>query len=180
MYEYKNYKLININIMTSNNFLPAEAKEPKGKSNYTKLTEGVHKLRVMSSAIVGYEEWQTDGEKKVPVRYTTDNAPPFGKDGKELNYFWAFLVYNYEQERLQIMEVTQKTIRTALQAYIDNEAWGSPQSYDIVITRKGTKLDDTEYHVVANPHSEAPVVDIEGVSLEAWMKGEEPFVKKEE
>ena len=166
-------------------FLPKEAKEPKGKSNYTKLNEGVHKLRVLSSAIVGMEEWQTDGEKKIPVRYTTQDAPPFGKDGKELKYFWAFVVWNYEQERLQIMEITQKTIRTALQAYIDNEAWGDPKTYDIVINRKGTKLEDTEYTVVANPHTDVDKAILKtyeesNIDLEEWREGKDPFSKEED
>lgn len=167
-------------------FLPPEAKEPKTKSNYTMpLTEGAHKLRVMSSAIVGYEGWKIEGEKRSPVRYKVGEEPPFGPDGKEPKYFWAFVVWNYEQERLQIMEITQKTIRTALQAYIDNEAWGSPQTYDIVITRTGMKLEDTEFSVVANPHSDIDEAVLQtykdaNIDLEKWRIGEDPFEKKED
>ncbi len=166
-------------------FLPKEAKEPKSKSNYTKLVEGMHRLRVMSSAIVGYEAWKIDGEKKSPVRYSIDDAPPFGPDGKEPKYFWAFVVWNYGQERLQIMEITQKTIRTALQAYVDNEAWGDPKTYDIVINRKGTKLEDTEYTVVANPHTDVDEAVLQTykdakINLEDWREGKDPFTREEE
>jgi hypothetical protein len=166
-------------------FLPSEAKEPKTKNNYTMpLDEGRHKLRVLSSAIVGYEGWDTSGDKKVPVRYAMGEEPPFGPDGKSPKYFWAFVVWNYEQERVQIMAVTQKTIRTQLQALVDDEAWGDPKEYDIALTRKGTKLDDTEYTLMPNPKTE-----LEGeigkaykdtpVDLEAWMKGEDPFAKED-
>lgn len=165
-------------------FLPPDAKEPVTKGNYTKFTEGKHKIRIMSSAIVGYEGWDTDGEKKVPVKYTVEDAPPFGPDGKEPSYFWAFVVWNYEIERLQICKVTQKTIRTAMQEYVDNEAWGDPKTYDMVITRKGSTLQDTEYTVVANPHT--PVAEeIEqtykdaNIDLQVWMKGEDPFNKED-
>lgn len=167
--------------MENNNFLPDEASEPKSKSNYTMpLDEGQHKLRVLSSAIVGYEEWKQEGEKKVPVRHKVGEEPPFGADGKEPKYFWAFVVWNYEQERVQIMSVTQKTIRTQMQALIDQEAWGNPQDYDLVITRAGTKIDDTVYTVMPNPHSKAPAIEYIEPDLNVWMKSEDPFIKKEE
>jgi len=98
----------------TNNFLPPEASEPKTRSNYTKLDEGSHKLRVLSSAVVGYEEWKQEGEKKTSVRHKVGKQPSFGVDGKEPQYFWAFVVWNYEQERVQIMSVSQKTIRSSI------------------------------------------------------------------
>ena len=162
------------------NWLPLTAQEPKSKSNFTRLTEGTHKLRVLSSAIVGYEGWGEKDGKKAPVRYEVEEVPPFGPDGKEPKYFWAFSVWNYEQERIQIMEITQKTIRTAIQAYVDNEAWGDPKTYDLVITRTGKEMQDTEYTVVANPHSDPPVVKDELPDLKVWMEGGDPFPKKEE
>lgn len=161
-------------------FLPKDAKEPKSKSNYTMpLSEGAHKVRVISSAIIGYEGWKKEGDKSTPVRYSVDDAPPFGPDGKEPKYFWAFLVWNYDQERVQIMSITQKTIRTAMEAYVTNEAWGDPKTYDMVITRKGTKLEDTEYTIVANPHSDPPKIEIPDIDMDVWMKGDDPFFKEE-
>lgn len=165
-------------------FLPPEAKEPKTKKNYTMpLDEGAHRLRVLSSAVVGYEGWGTDGDKKVATRYEVGAEPETDNNGKAPKYFWAFVVWNYEQERLQIMSVTQKSIRTALQAYVDNDAWGSPQKYDIVVTRTGMKIDDTEYSVVANPHTEVEITISEtyakaGIDLQEWFRGEDPFKKE--
>ena len=170
---------------TKKPWLPANAKEPKSKSNYTMpLPEGATKIRVMSSAIVGYESWANDGEKKTPTRHEIGEEPAFGGDGKSPNYFWAFIVYNYNTEQLQIMEVTQKTIRTAMQSKIDNEAWGDPKTYDIVITRTGMKLDDTEYDVTPNPHTDLdPAIEQlytdNPIDLQEWFKGEDPFKKEE-
>lgn len=165
-------------------FLPPDAKEPAPKGNYLKFTEGTHKFRVMSSAIVGYEGWETDGETKKPVRYEVGDEPPFAPDGKSPNYFWAFVVWNYDQERLQIAKITQKTLRTAIQSYVDNEAWGDPKGYDLVVTRKGSSLQDTEYTTVANPHS--PISDEvqqlykdAEIDLQAWFNGEDPFNKED-
>jgi len=166
-------------------FLPKDHKEPVSKGNYTKLTEGTHKLRILSSAIIGYEGWSEEDGKRAPVRYRMGEQPPFGPDGKEPKYFWAFTVWNYAQERVQIMQVTQKTIRTAIEAYVENEAWGDPKNYDIVITRKGTTRDDTEYNVVANPATDLTDT-IKGamvttpVNLDALFDGKDPFEKKKE
>ena len=162
-------------------FLPSEAVEPKSKSNYTMpLEEGRHKLRVLSSAIVGYEGWKDEGGKKTPVRYKMGTQPELGPDGKEPKYFWSFIVWNYEQERIQIMSVTQKTIREQMKALIDDEAWNSPLEYDIAITRTGMKMDDTKYTVMPNP--KVPVspeilqqYKEKNIDLNAWLQGLDPF-----
>ena len=156
-------------------FLPPEAKEPKSKSNYTMpLSEGSHKIRVLSSAIVGYEGWSEVDGKKTPIRYKVGSEPATDPLGKAPKYFWAFVVWNYEQERHQIMEVTQKSIRSGINAFVGNEAWGNPKGYDMVITRTGMKLEDTEYAVVANPHTEYAGLDAK-VDLDVWFKGDDPF-----
>jgi len=166
--------------MENDKWLPDGAKEPKSKTNYTMpLDEGQHRLRVLSSAIVGYEGWKKEGDKSTPVRYKTGSQPDFGPDGKDTKYFWAFLVWNYEQERVQIMAVTQKTIRTQIEALISQDAWGNPKLYDIVITRKGMKMEDTEYTVMPNPHTDAPDVDTpDSDYLKTWQKGDDPFKKE--
>lgn len=165
--------------MNAHNWLPKGTKEPKTKSNYTMpLDEGQTKIRVLSSAVVGEQTWKQEGEKKVPERFVVGEAPLFGDDGKEPQYFWAFLVFNYTAERVQIMQITQKNIRTKIQAYLDNDAWGDPKKYDLVITRTGTKLLDTVYEVVANPHSDYKG-ETPDINLDEWFKGNDPFEKKE-
>ena len=160
-------------------FLPSNASEPKSKSNYTMpLDEGQHKLRVLSSAIVGYEGWQVnpnDTTKSTPIRYKMGTQPDKDPKGGDPKYFWAFLVYSYEQERVQIMNITQKTIREQIQDLIDNEAWGDPHNYDITLTRKGMKLDDTKYTVMPNPKTNPPQIDTPKISLDEWMTGADPF-----
>ena len=85
-------------------FLPQEHAEPKSKSNYTMpLDEGSVKLRVMSSAVVGYRTWGENAEgQKRPFRYHVGKQPPFGPDGKDPQYFMAFVVWNYREERLRL------------------------------------------------------------------------------
>lgn len=148
-------------------------------SNYMKLkTEGAHKFRVLSSAIVGYEYFNTNNE---PVRSKDifDETPNIKKDGK-INHFWAFVVWNYESERVQILEITQKSIQQQMKAYIDNPDWGSPKGYDITINRKGTTKNDTEYTVMPSPHKpvDQKIVDkftSMKIDLNALYIGKDPF-----
>jgi hypothetical protein len=65
---------------------------------------------------------------------------------------------------------------------IDNSKWGNPKGYDITITRKGTTMNDTEYSVMPNPHSEVSEEIKSGfeklnVNLEALFTGDNPFQK---
>lgn len=164
-------------------FLPKEHKEPVTKGNYVRLTEGTHKLRILSSAIVGFEGWDKADGKPTPIRYRKGKEPVYGPDGNDVRYFWACTVWNYELERIQVWQITQSTIRGPIEALVKNEAWGDPKNYDIVITRTGTGLNDTEYAIMPNPASELSDT-IKGemvttpVNLEALFDGKDPFEKK--
>lgn len=165
-------------------FLPSEHKEPATKSNYAMpMDEGTIKFRVMSSAVVGYITWGENAEgQRRPMRYHVGQEPPFGPDGKDPKYFWAFTIWNYNEERLQIMELTQKNIRASLEELLKNEVWGNPTGYDIVLTRKGTKLDDTRYTVTPNPHTPVPETAINSlkdnpIAIEKLFTSEDPFLK---
>lgn len=151
-----------------NDFLTSDYKLPV-TSNYMKFMDGDNSFRVLSSAVTGYEVWDTSNK---PIR----SAEPFddfpatakvNKDGNvEIKHFWAFAVYNYEAKRIQILELTQKGIMKYMQGLIKNPKWGSPKGYDITVTRSGSGF-DTEYTTVASPHS---VVDPEILEKYSKMK----------
>lgn len=166
-----------------NNFFPSNDYKVPETSNYMKLTEGSHTFRVLSSAIVGYEYFKSDN-KPVRSRDIFDEIPDDMKKDGRISHFWAFVVYNYEAKRVQILEITQKTIMTPLKALIDNPKWGSPFSYDITITRKGTTKQDTEYTIMPNP-SEPLSEEVQNayiggpkIDLEKLYKNEDPFTGK--
>src|SRR3989344_733949 len=108
------------------NFLEKDYKMPVN-SNYYKFKEGKNKFRVLSDAITGWEYWTTENK---PVR----SEEPFeempedikkDKEGKSrINHFWAFIVYSYENKRVQILELTQKSIMNAIKSYLDEPDWG--------------------------------------------------------
>jgi hypothetical protein len=128
--------------------------------------------------VVGYEYFNNDNKpirSKVQFENITDM-----KDGGSVKHFWSFVVWNYKDERIQIMEVTQKSIMTAMKALIDNKSWGNPKDYDISITRKGTTMNDTEYSIMPNPKTELletikAAQAARPVNLEALFAGEDPF-----
>ena len=135
------------------NFFPNEDYKLPVSSNYMRFLEGENTFRVLSSAIVGWEYWTTDNK---PVR---SQEPPEGipdnikyeKDGKyRINHFWAFVVWNYEARKIQILQLTQKSIMEVIEGLVKNPKWGHPQGYDITITRSGSGF-DTKYSTIPNP-----------------------------
>jgi hypothetical protein len=163
-------------------FLPSDYKVPQ-TGNYMKLKDGKNVFRVMSSAIVGWLYWNEAGK---PVRSKTaftgipDDARRNDKGEPEKpKHFWAFAVWNPEAKAVQILEVTQKQVMNGLKALVDNEDWGDPKGYDIVITRSGSGF-DTEYQVTPKPRADMPSEATDAfmarpVNLEALYSGGDPF-----
>ena len=168
------------------NFLPEGYKVPDNKS-YMKLKDGENVLRVLSSAIVGYEYW-TEDNKPVRSKEVFKGIPEdirLDKDGNptKVKHFWAFIVWNYDSGAIQILEITQATIQGAIKALVDNKKWGSPKEYDLAITRTGEGF-DTEYNVVPNPKEDlSPEIkefyEAKNINLEALYENGNPFESKE-
>lgn len=162
-------------------FLPSNYEAPEAESNYLKFKqEKTYTFRVLSSAVVGWVYWTKD-KKPVRSRVPFEDEPEDAKlDNGQFKpkHFWSFLVYSYDAKKVQILEVTQKTIQDSIKAYVSNPKWGSPLGYDLAVTRKGMGFDDTEYTTIAEPHSEAPVLNIPQVNLEALFDNSDPFAKE--
>lgn len=161
-------------------FLPPDYKEPEG--NYMKFKDGENVFRVLSSAITGFEYWTADNKpirsktmwKSTPKDIRVEKGKPTA-----IKHFWIFVVWNPVAEKVQILEVTQKGIMTAMKAYIGNKQWGDPKNYDFTVTKSGSGL-ETEYVVMANPPTPAPDVKFD-IDLEAIFEdGGDPFASKEQ
>ena len=160
-------------------FLPEGYKEPQG--NYMKWQDGENIFRVLSSAVVGYEYWTAD-TKPVRAKEAWTSTPADikkDKDGKPtgIKHFWYFAVWNYTAEKVQVLEITQKGIMSSMKAYIMNEKWGDPKTYDFIVTKSGSGF-DTDYVVSVNPKSDAPKATFDG-DLESIFDGGDPFMSKE-
>jgi len=162
-------------------FLPLGYKEV---SNYMKFVDGENKFRILSSAIVGWEYWNEDrdGNRK-PIRKHFDEDLLIGEiqEPDRVKKFWAFVVWNYKDEAVQILELTQKGIKKDIQALINNKKWGSPiNSYDLVVNKSGTGL-ATKYTTQPDPKEPTDkkiteAYKIKPIYLEALFKGEDPFI----
>lgn len=162
-------------------FLPTGYKEPV-TSKYMKFEKGENRFRVLDSAIIGWEWWEDkeDGGRK-PIRVRMNETVPSGQDTK---HFWAFPVWNYQDEQIQILEITQKGIQRAITALARNQKWGDPKEYDIVVSRTGEGM-ETEYVVQPNPKEEIPTeiknaYESTDIKLDALYTGDDPFAVQSE
>lgn len=169
-------------------FLPDDYVIPTADNGYMKFEQGDNTFRVISNAIVGYETWidkkKEDGSMgRYPVRAKDSvllqarlkkmNAVGAQYDMKP---FWAFLVWNYNANGIQILELTQKGIMRSLQSLHKSDKWGDIKGYDVTVTREGEGL-DTEYTVMPNPHTELDkdISKAKDINLEALYTGDDPF-----
>lgn len=101
--------------------------------------------------------------------------------GQDAKKFMAFPVLNYASGKIQVWEVTQKSIKQALIGYEKDADWGDLTGYDITVTRTGQTLQDTKYTTSPKPKqplNEATargIVDFGLPELRALYFSEDPF-----
>ena len=163
---------------------------PESPNNYMAFKQGDNKIRILDNPLAGSVYWEKKDGKNVVNRvkigdHIDDDI--MARTGREkVKYFWIFPAWNYAEERLQILELTQKTIIRAIEELTTDEAWGDPRDFDIVVNKKGEGL-ETEYPTRPQPKTEnKPATEAleklkkEGFNLEKIYAGENPFGKKTE
>lgn len=168
-------------------FLPQGTEIPKGKGeNYMKFSGSENRFRILGKALVGWELWINNK----PVRNTDKGFTLEQIDGADINKytglprtpqnFWAFPVYNYQEKKVQILEITQTTIMRGIEGCMTDPDYGKDVTqYDFVVVKTG-KDRDVEYTVRPKPPklvSEDILDAYEKVTidLEAMLRGEDPF-----
>lgn len=143
-----------------------------------KFKPGQNKFRILSAPVIGYEYW---GEDNKPHRSPEmwNYIPNDARLPWDQKHFWAMVVWNYAEEALQILQITQKSILVEIENLALNEDWGDPREYNIVVTRKGKGL-KTEYSVQPSPKTKLPeevrrAYEDKNVNLEALFEGKSPF-----
>ena len=169
-----------------NTFLPTGYEIPGVSDKYFKFQKGENRFRILSSPILGYEYWEEVGDKRTSTRTPLDK--PFSteevSDPEDIKHFWAMVVYNYANKKIQILEITQRGIQKTLRALARDEDWGSPVlKYDIVVIKTGDGM-ETKYEVLPKPATkltEGIVEAYEGmeIRLEALYEGKDPYSKEE-
>lgn len=121
-------------------------------SSYFKFKDGDNKIRILTSPIVWYVYFNVDN-KPTRSREVIKDPSDIKEDGK-VKQFRAMWIRNYDEKKIQVMEITQASIKQQLTWFINDEDYGSPLEYDMKINRTGKSL-DTEYQV--KPLSKTPV-----------------------
>lgn len=165
--------------MTKIEFLPTDYQAPKASNNFMKFQDGENRFRILSQPIIGWEDWTLE---KKPVRYHFHDKPHKPIDPKKpIKHFWSMIVWNYLDEEIQILHITQASIRQSIESLCNDTDWGAPYFYDIKVIRKGEAM-ETEYTVNPVPHK--PIADHikerfmeRRCNLEALFHNADPFSK---
>ena len=161
-------------------FLPSGYEAPKTVNFYMKFQEGENRFRILSQPILGWEDWQD----KKPIRFKFQDKPLKPIDSKKpIKHFWAMIVWNYQTEEIQILHLTQATLRKALEALCNDKDWGAPYFYDLKIMKMGDGI-DTEYSLNPLPHKPlSPHIkecfENRKCNLEALFYNDDPFSKEQ-
>lgn len=162
--------------------IPKNIEIPRGSGQFAKLVDGKNKFRVLSDVVVGWEGWKNnkpfrhEGQvckiKPEQVDLNQNGAP-------NINYFWAMIVWNYNDKKLQVLELTQKTIMSVLYELEQTEEWGDLKGYDIQITKE-KKGDKTVYTTTAIPPKPLALEITDAyekteIDLSKLFEGEYPF-----
>jgi hypothetical protein len=156
-------------------FLPANYETPQGAGSYMKFQQGDNKFRILSKPIIGWLDWKD----KVPYRFGFKNKPEKPLGDQPIRHFWAMIVFDYSDQAVKILEITQSTIQKSIEHLAKDEDWGSPHEYDLKVNKTGQDK-STEYKV--NPSPKKPVSDeikaaalAKPINLEALYKNGDPF-----
>ena len=159
--------------------LPNNYELPRSEwGKYTKLQDGTTKIRILTSPII-WREYFTNDNKPNRSRIPYSWIPVDSKDWRKAKEFRAFVVYNYDEERVQVMNITQKSLKEQLLALARDTDFGDPKDYDIKITKSGKGL-ETTYTVMALWRAEftnsKALEEAQAVNLEALFEGNDPFM----
>ena len=162
---------------TKKEFLPDWYEPPKTWWVFMKLQPGNNKIRILSSAIVWYEYFTTEKKpKRFKMKDKPDGKPQDIHPNSSVRHFWAFAVYNYASEKIEILQIAQRSIQNWIKDYIDEEEYWNPRLYDLKIKKDGENL-ETKYSVVWLPpkkfHDENVLNEAKEIKIEELFE----FVK---
>ena len=170
-------------------FLDNIVASPSGGSggSYMKFVQGENKLRIVGGSdtdppgfIQGMLGWTTDDDnKRKPHRWKIGEDVPKVTFSDKPKEFFTFVVWNYAEEALQIMELTQAGLKEKILELAKDEDWGDPRKYDISIIRNGEGI-ETSYVLTPKPHKKRSdeineAVASMKVNLNALYEGGDPF-----
>ncbi len=159
-------------------FLPEEYEVPKEESSFlNKFPEGITTLRVLSPVTTGFRYWNIEGKpvySKNEFTVVPADADLEKDGGFNPQYMWIFAAWHYEDNRIKVVQVSQKTVMAQITDIYNTKEWGDPSKYDLKIQKTGNSMNDTKYGVQPKPHSEL-LPEITTAMKEATIKLENTF-----
>lgn len=168
--------------------------------NPSSVSEG-DKLRITflgDDSLAGWQCWATKNDGgRIPLRFASEPSPAeiasradeegATADPADCKAFYAFAVWNYDQECVQVFQFHQQGIAAPIiEALSDEEIEAEPTAYDFIIKATGTGI-DKRYSVTTMPgkRRQAPIntkidtawteVTSNGFDLKALLMGGNPF-----
>ncbi len=148
-------------------------------SQYMDLEDGDNLIRIVSGFTKGYkfnfDNQELNKELNYPF-YAADDENVAKYKGK-LQKTFVMVVWDYASESFKILKVHQKTILSQINTYMENDKYGDPTKYDLIINK--SSVGKTKYTVTANP-PEAVSKKIEAELAKVEIKPENIFVDGED
>lgn len=161
-------------------FLPNDY-QPPVKWGYFKPNSKPSQVRILSSALIGYVDWDKSWLTPKPIR-TEKEMPPKnpGDRNNQPKEFWLLKIWNHETKKVEVWEITQNTVKEAIRKLYQDTARWSPYDYDIRVSKSGTTKEDTKYSVLPLPKNTLSdetrdIINKTHCNLEALLVGEDPF-----
>jgi len=139
--------------MTDSRLPEGTRDETSHKDDYFKFKSWDNKFRILTSPIIWYEYFDIEDKPHRSKEVIKD--PIDIKEKGKVKQFRAFLVYNYDEKRIQVMSITQAGIKQQIQWYINDADYWNPLDYDIKINKTGDWL-ETKYQVKTLGKSDLP------------------------
>ena len=168
--------------------------------NPSSVSEG-DKLRITflgDDSLAGWQCWATKNDGgRIPLRFASEPSPAevtsraeeegATADPADCKAFYAFAVWNYDEEKVQVFQFHQQGIAAPIiEALSDEEIEAEPTAYDFIIKATGSGQ-DKRYSVTPMPgkRRQAPIntkidtawteVTSNGFDLKALLMGGDPF-----
>ena len=139
--------------MSKDPFFETEMNTSSGGSLFFRPEKGESKVRILTTAKVGWEGWYNNKPVRFPHdynitadEYATLDKQEFNADRAKWKQFAVCLVWNYAEEKVQIWQFHQKAIINELMNLANDPDWGDVTKYDIKIKREGEAL-ETKYYI---------------------------------
>lgn len=164
----------------SQDFFPEDYKLPKSGNGFMKFEKGESLFRVLDKVVMGYEYWTDDNkvfrsytpfESLAPNAKRQENKKTKEQEVIQPKHIWVMPVWNYKEEAVQILTVSQKTVQEAILALGYDADWGNPTDYDLKVVREGDGF-ETKYAVSPKPKKE-----LDPAVLETYTKGKDATQK---